>query len=75
MEGFKEEGKDKNFYTTKERGKEEMFPWDFINAGVSKKFLYNEYEKSFNGDLTSDCRKGCKNCGIIEHYGKEVCNV
>jgi len=75
MEAFKEEGIDTDFYTTRERGKDELFPWDFINAGVSKKFLYNEYEKSFNGDLTSDCRKGCKNCGIIEHYGKEVCNV
>jgi len=75
MEAFKEEGIDTDFYTTRERGKDELFPWDFINAGVSKKFLYDEYEKSFNGDLTSDCRKGCKNCGIIEHYGKEVCNV
>ena len=37
---------DKNFYNYRERGEDEIFPWDIIDIGVSKKFLRREYEKS-----------------------------
>ena len=41
-----ENGVSRYFYNYRERDKDEIFPWDFIDIGVSKKFLYREYENS-----------------------------
>ncbi|MCY6484290.1 TIGR03960 family B12-binding radical SAM protein [Clostridium aestuarii] len=55
---------DGDFYACRERSYDEIFPWDFIDIGVSKEFLIRENEKAKKGELTPDCRQGCKNCGI-----------
>lgn len=39
-------------------------PWDGINIGVTKEFLWREYRKALTGELSSDCRKVCHNCGL-----------
>ena len=41
-EAFKETGIDIEFYTLRERSTDEILPWDFIDAGVTKKFLIRE---------------------------------
>ena len=38
LEAFEETGLDLDFYTTRERDLDEVFPWDFIDIGVTKKF-------------------------------------
>lgn len=54
-----------DFYTYRERRADETFPWDFIDHGISKKFLRKEYEKSFEGRKTPECITPiCKLCGI-----------
>jgi radical SAM family uncharacterized protein len=45
MESFKEANLDPNFYLTRARAPEELFPWDFIDSGVSKEDLLAEFEK------------------------------
>ena len=45
MEAFEECDIDITFYTTRKRGMDEIFPWDFIDCGVSKDFLKREWEK------------------------------
>ncbi len=43
-------------------------PWDHIDIGVTKKFLWEEYEKALQGMSTEDCRWGtCHNCGVCDH--------
>lgn len=43
------------------------FPWDFIDIGVSKHFLYQEWEKSINSRTSSYCRPGkCKACSACK---------
>lgn len=42
----------------------EVFPWDTISTGMSKKFLWREYENAYSGKRTRDCRKHCHNCGL-----------
>lgn len=64
-----------DFYASRTRDASEIFPWDFIDAGVHKAFLWREYEKAQKGELTPDCRKGCAHCGVIQSFGKEVCHV
>ncbi len=64
IEAMEECGIDSDFYGLRERSFEEVLPWDFIDAGVSKKYLINEYKKAINEKLTEDCRTGCNLCGI-----------
>lgn len=40
-------------------------PWEVTNPGVSKKFLFLEWQKAMRGELTEDCRRGnCTGCGV-----------
>lgn len=63
---------DKNFYNTRERDKDEIFPWDFIDIGVSKQFMWNEYENAKAGKVTPNCRMKCSGCGAGV-FGAGVC--
>ncbi|MBI5634470.1 MAG: DUF2344 domain-containing protein, partial [Nitrospirae bacterium] len=39
-------------------------PWDNINTGITKKFLWKEYQQALSAEFTSDCRKVCHACGL-----------
>ncbi|MCF6463699.1 B12-binding domain-containing radical SAM protein [Clostridium sp. Cult1] len=73
IEAFKETGIDGDFYALRERQLEEIFPWDFIEPGVTKEYLIKEYEKAKEEELTRDCRLGCTNCGINKSFTGGVC--
>ena len=63
------------FYANRERSYEEVFPWDHIEVGVSKKFLIRENEKAKMDGITDDCRHRCNGCGINTHsdIGRGLC--
>lgn len=63
METFAECGIDTSFYTTRERGLDEIFPWDFIDCGVSKDFLKKEWQRALDEQITSNCKQQCSACG------------
>ena len=69
MEAFRECGLDPAFFANRERGKDEILPWDHIDSGVTKQFLWREKEKSDRAETTKDCRKGCNGCGIQRWKG------
>ena len=69
MEAFRECGLDPAFYANRERAKDEVLPWDHIDSGVTKQFLWHEKEKSERAETTKDCRKGCNGCGIQRWKG------
>ena len=60
------------FYNLRERQKDEILPWDFIDIGVSKKFLYREYERAQREEITPNCRRKCSGCGAAK-FGCGVC--
>lgn len=64
MEAFEETNTDQDFFGRRQREISEILPWDFIDIGVSKKFLISEYEKSLEAMTTPDCRINCTNCGV-----------
>ena len=68
VKAFKDNNLDPNFYMHRERNENEVFPWDHINTGVTKKTLRKEYERSLNGELREDCRQGCYRCGINQAF-------
>ncbi len=67
-EAFEEKGIDPFSYSHRLRSQDENLPWDFIDTGVSKTYLKEEYQKSMDGLLTSDCRFNCHACGIQSAY-------
>lgn len=61
---------DPGFYALRARGQEENFPWDFIDIGISREFLWQEYEMARQEKVTLDCRQdGCNDCGICVEFG------
>ncbi len=72
MKAIEEAGIDLAFYTTRERDLDELFPWDFINVGVTKKFLKREWERAQTETVTPNCRMQCQGCGAAT-FGGGVC--
>ena len=71
-ESFAETNTDIDFYTLRERPTDEILPWDFIDAGVTKKFLIHEWEQAKKETVTPNCRQKCSGCGAMR-YGGGVC--
>ena len=72
MEAIEEAGVSLDFYNTRERSTDEILPWDFIDVGVTKRFLINEWEKAKRGETTTNCRIKCNGCGATV-FGGGVC--
>ena len=72
LESFEACGLDIGFYTTRERADDEIFPWDFIDAGVSKEFLKREWLQAVAEQVTPNCRERCSGCGA-RGFGGGVC--
>lgn len=73
LEAFEKTGVDVDFYTTRTRYDEEIFPWDLIDIGVSKRFLLKEWHKAIGGEgVTPNCRDHCSGCGAAR-YQQGVC--
>ena len=72
-EAFKETGVDIEFYTLRERSTDEILPWDFIDAGVTKKFLIREWEQAKAETVTPNCRQKCSGCGVLKYKGGVCC--
>ena len=56
-------GIDPDFYIMRERDIDEVFPWDFIDCGVTKEFLKREWLRSKEGVVTKNCKMQCNGCG------------
>lgn len=69
IESMEECGIDPAFYTNRQRTFDEILPWDFIDAGVTKEFLWREYELSQKELVTPNCRMQCSGCGCRVYKG------
>ena len=69
MRAFDNTGIDIGFYNLRERGEDEVFPWDFIDIGVTKKFLRREWDRAMKGEVTPNCRMQCSGCGVAKWKG------
>ena len=72
LDAFVECGIDPDFYTMRERSMEEIFPWDFIDTGVTKEFLKREWNNAMKETVTPNCRMRCSGCGV-KKFGGGVC--
>ena len=63
LQCFEDCGVDIGFYTTRERADDEIFPWDFIDCGVTRQFLLREWKKAQEGIVSPNCQTQCQGCG------------
>ena len=63
IKAFKDNDIDVEFYANRKRDYDEILPWDFIDLGVKKDFLWREYNRSLDEKLTANCADACANCG------------
>jgi radical SAM family uncharacterized protein len=73
QQAFEECGLEGEFYAYRDRNYDEILPWDFIDIGVSKKYLMSENEKAREVVLTPDCREKCTGCGINTSFKEREC--
>ena len=72
VQAFEDHHLNMDFYIKRERSEDEMFPWDFIDIGVSKQFLLKEYHQAKKAVVTPNCRAKCAGCGAAK-FGCGVC--
>ncbi|MGI6779038.1 MAG: TIGR03960 family B12-binding radical SAM protein [Acetivibrionales bacterium] len=72
LQAFEECGVDPCFYANRKRKYDEVFPWDHISIGVTKKFFINENEKAYRQETTPNCRVNCSHCGAAG-FGGGIC--
>jgi len=71
LNAFAENGLDPAFYTHRPRRMDEIFPWDHISDAVHKKFLFNDFRQSLEGQIRIDCREQCFACGILPIFAND----
>lgn len=70
LQAFADCDLDPDFYNHRQRGLDEVFPWDHIDVGLHKKFLREDYLMSIKGETRVDCRDKCFACGILPKFAK-----
>lgn len=63
LSAFEENNISIDFYTHRERPADEIFPWDFIDCGVTRQYLLQEWENAKAAQVTPNCRINCSGCG------------
>lgn len=72
LETMEECGLSVDFYSTRERDLDEIFPWDFIDCGVTKEFLKREWLKAQKEQISENCKLRCQGCGA-NRFGGGIC--
>jgi hypothetical protein len=65
-QAFENTGISADFYANRQRGEGETLPWEMIDSGVGKGYLWGERQASLEVRTTPDCREGCLGCGLRE---------
>jgi radical SAM family uncharacterized protein len=61
------------WYTTRERGETEVLPWDHIDSGLDKEWLWADWQDALDETEVDDCRwTPCFDCGVCPQMGTEI---
>jgi hypothetical protein len=57
-----------DFWVMREREEREAFPWEIIDFGIQRSFLWEEYQRAMNERQTPSCqpKSGCRSCGVCD---------
>ena len=66
-------GVDVAWYTTRERGEAEVLPWDHLDSGLDKEWLWGDWQQALDETELDDCRWiPCYDCGVCPSMGTEI---
>jgi radical SAM family uncharacterized protein len=61
------------WYTTRERGESEVLPWDHLDSGLDKDWLWEDWQDALDETEVDDCRwTPCFDCGVCPQMGTEI---
>jgi radical SAM family uncharacterized protein len=62
-----------DWYTTRERLETEVLPWDHLDSGLDKEWLWSDWQEALAGGEVDDCRwSPCFDCGVCPSMGTEI---
>jgi radical SAM family uncharacterized protein len=61
------------WYTTRERQVDEILPWDHLDSGLDKQWLWDDWQDALAGFEQDDCRwTPCFDCGVCGTMGTDI---
>jgi radical SAM family uncharacterized protein len=64
---------DVDWYTTRERDRSEVLPWDHLDSGLDKDWLWQDWQDSLSDVEVEDCRwTPCFDCGVCDTMGTDI---
>ncbi len=61
------------WYTTREREQHEVLPWDHLDSGLDKEWLWEDWQDALSETEVDDCRwTPCFDCGVCPQLGTEI---
>jgi radical SAM family uncharacterized protein len=62
-----------DWFTTRERLETEVLPWDHLDSGLDKEWLWSDWQEALSGGEVDDCRwSPCFDCGVCPSMGTEI---
>jgi radical SAM family uncharacterized protein len=66
-------GIDVDWYTTRERDVTEVLPWDHLDSGLDKEWLWEDWQDALAEQEVDDCRwSPCYDCGVCPTMGTDI---
>ncbi|MFM7146453.1 MAG: TIGR03960 family B12-binding radical SAM protein, partial [Actinomycetales bacterium] len=66
-------GVDVDWYTTRERERSEVLPWDHLDSGLDAEWLWEDWQAALDEVAVEDCRwTPCFDCGVCDQLGTEI---
>jgi radical SAM family uncharacterized protein len=64
---------DLDWYTVRERDEVEVLPWDHLDAGLDREWLWQDWQDAIDETEVEDCRwTPCYDCGVCPTMGTEI---
>ncbi|MDO8732036.1 MAG: TIGR03960 family B12-binding radical SAM protein [Actinomycetota bacterium] len=71
--GLADELVDVHWFTTRERQRNEVLPWDHLDSGLSSEWLWEDWQAALAESEVGDCRwTPCSDCGVCDQLGTEI---
>ena len=71
--GLQDEIVDVHWFTTRERLRTEVLPWDHLDSGLSSEWLWEDWQAALAEAEVGDCRwTPCSDCGVCDQLGTDI---
>lgn len=72
-EALEPHGVSLDWFTTRERDAEEILPWDHLDSGLERDWLWEDWQDALDGREQDDCRwTPCFDCGVCPSTGTDI---